>query len=300
MLHATVLSELLVDAAAHPRRQPHLSAASGLVLLGGRLYLVADDEHHLASLQPDGSGLQLHRLLDGDLPRDKAERKRRKPDLEALAALPSPGATTLLALGSGSTPLREQGFLLALGAAGEPERVRAVDLRALYRPLRAHFADLNIEGAFVCDGALHLLQRANTGSTLSACIRFELDAVQAWLRGRSPAPALQSVLRMELGTAGGVPLGFTDGAPWPGGGWVFSAVAEDTADSYSDGACAGSVIGWVGQDGRVLHVEPVAGAPKIEGIAPVSATRILAVTDADDPASASRLLSLDAPALPSH
>lgn len=300
MLHATFLTELLVDAAAHPRGQPHLSAASGLVLLGGRLYLVADDEHHLASLQPDGSGLQLHRLLPGDLPRDKAERKRRKPDLEALAALPSPGAVTLLALGSGSTPQREQGFLLELGAAGEPERVSAVDLSALYRPLRAHFADLNIEGAFVSDDALHLLQRANTGSTVNACIRFGLDAVQAWLHHRGPAPALQSILHMELGTAGGVPLGFTDGAPWPGGGWVFSAVAEDTADSYNDGACAGSVIGWVGQDGRVLQMEPVTGAPKIEGIAPISAARILAVTDADDPASASRLLSLEPPALPPH
>lgn len=298
MLHPTFLCELLVDAAAHPRGQAHLSAASGLVLLGGRLYLVADDEHHLASLQPDGSGLQLHRLLDGDLPDDKAQRKRRKPDLEALAVLPSSGLGTLLALGSGSKPQREQGLLLELGATGEPAHLRIVNLSALYALLHAEFADLNIEGAFVDGETLHLLQRGNKGSAINACIRFALDAVQAWLLRGGPAPAPLQVVRMDLGTVGGVPLGFTDGAPWPGGGWVFSAVAEDTADSYNDGACAGTVLGWVGPDGRLLRMEPVAGAPKIEGIAPVSATTILAVTDADDPARPSSLLSMDVPQLP--
>lgn len=298
MLHPTVLCELLVDAASHPRGQAHLSAASGLVLLRGRLYLVADDEHHLASLLADGGGLRLHRLLAGDLPHDKAQRKRRKPDLESLAVLPSAGAGTLLALGSGSKPQREQGFLLTLDAAGEPAQVRAIDLSALYRPLHAHFADLNIEGAFVAGDTFHLLQRGNKGNAVNACIRFALDAVQAWLLHGGPAPAPSHVLRMDLGTAGGVPLGFTDGAPWPGRGWVFSAVAEDTEDSYNDGACAGTVLGWVAPDGRLLHVEPVAGAPKIEGIAPLGAARILAVTDADDPAQASRLLCLEVAQLP--
>ena len=58
----------------------------------------------------------LRRLAAGDLPADFAERKRRKPDLEALVLLPGQG--TLLALGSGSRAQRERGFLVQLQADG--------------------------------------------------------------------------------------------------------------------------------------------------------------------------------------
>ena len=76
MLRPTHLCNLLVEPGAHPRGQAHLSAASGLVRVGGRLYLVADDEHHLGTVAADGAGwVRLHRLLAGDLPADKG-----KPD----------------------------------------------------------------------------------------------------------------------------------------------------------------------------------------------------------------------------
>ena len=38
---------LALDPTQHPRGQPHLSAASGLVRVRQRLYVVADDELHL-------------------------------------------------------------------------------------------------------------------------------------------------------------------------------------------------------------------------------------------------------------
>lgn len=299
LLVPTRLQDLALDPATHPRGQPHLSAASGLARVGGWLYAVADDEHHLARLPADGGDVRLHRLRAGDLPADKAERKRLKPDLEALVFLPAlPGHAhgALLALGSGSKPPREQALLLALDSDGLPHgEARAIDLAGLYQPLRAGYPDLNIEGAFVLGPRLCLLQRGNKGDARNACIGYPLDELQAWLLGQRGEPPAAHITAFALGEVGGVPLGFTDGAALPGGGWLFSAVAEDTSDSYNDGGCAGSAIGWVDADGRLRRMQPIAGSPKVEGIALAADGHLLMVTDADDPAIASQLLALRFP-----
>lgn len=293
-----VLRTLDVPVGEHPRGQAHLSAASGLVYLHGRLFTVADDEHHLGIFDPlDPRPLRLLRLRSGDLPQEKRARKKRKPDAEALVALPpAAGAAMprLLALGSGSKPNRAIGFLLALDARGEvAQGPREIDLGGLYDPLREQFTDLNIEGAFVQAGRFHLLQRGNKGDGRNACIAFALDAVQAWLAGQAQAPQALAIQPLELGVVDGVPLGCTDGAALPDGGWIFSAVAEDTDDSYADGACGGSAIGRVDAQGGVAGVWPLDGAPKVEGIALDGRGGLWMVTDADDPDQASRLLALD-------
>ncbi|HVE52723.1 MAG TPA: hypothetical protein VNB23_05015, partial [Ramlibacter sp.] len=154
-----------------------------------------------------------------------------------------------------------------------------------------NFGDLNIEGAFVAADGLHLLQRANAGARRNACIRYDLREFTAWLAGAA-APSPQAVADHDLGCAGDVPFGFTDGAALADGGWVFSAVAEATRDSYADGECAGSLVGRVSPQGELLELQPLAGAPKVEGIAVAGPRRMLLVTDADDPARPSQLLAL--------
>jgi hypothetical protein len=301
MLQPTHLRDLRVEPGSHPRGQQHLSAASGLVRVGEWLYLVADDEHHLGLMPADGAPagwVQLLRMLPGDLPAGKRERKRHKPDFEALAFLPPvPGHPegALWALGSGSRPNRERALLMPI-AGGQPPAgaAAAIDLAGLYEPLRAEFPDLNIEGAFVDGQRVRLLQRGNKGDARNACIEYSLTELWDWLAGeRRQAPPALAVRQFSLGDADGVPLGFTDGAARAGGGWVFSAAAEDTHDSYRDGACAASAIGWVSEDGTLERLERIAGAPKVEGIAFAADGRLLAVTDADDPARPSALLALD-------
>lgn len=297
----TLLRELRVDPAIHPRGQTHLSAASALVQAGPWLYLVADDEHHLGMLEASGDPslpVELKRLVGGDLPHDKGLRKKHKPDLEALVFLEKsgrPASRALLALGSGSRPNRERGFLLELDGDHRPVGdARAIDLSALYRPLRKVFPDLNIEGAFATGDQFRLLQRANKGDARNACISYPLADLQEWLaQQRSAPPQPLGIMPYTLGEVAGVPLGFTDAAGLAGGGWIFSAVAEDTGDSYLDGACAGSAIGWVDADGVLQRMETLAGAPKVEGIAVLADGRILMVTDADDPQAASSLLQLE-------
>ena len=298
MLTPIHLRKLLVDPATHPRGQPHLSATSGLVQAGAWLYLVSDDEHHIGSLQIGSAApVELHRILPGDLPHDEGERKKHKPDLEALAVLPSTARDphgALLALGSGSRPKRRRGWCVALDAGSRVATApRVVDLTALYTPLASTFPDLNIEGAFAAGNSFYLLQRGNKGSARNARMEYPLAEVQGWLAGLRDAPPQPLHIRqLDLGDAGGVPYGITDGAALPGGGWIFSAVAEDTGDSYNDGPCAGSAIGWVGSDGRLQRMEPLAGSPKVEGIALVDG-RLLMVTDADNPTVTSQLLAVE-------
>ena len=304
MLLPRLVRHLTLDPAPHPRGLPHLSAASGLVRVHDRFYVVADDELHLGVFSANDrfdQPVELIRVFEGVLPGAPKKRKSAKPDLEALALLPpSPihphGA--LLALGSGSRPTREGGVLLGLdaqgGIAGEPARL---DLSPLYAPLHARFADLNIEGAFVADSAFLLLQRGNRSNGRNACIRYDLNQILRWLMDQQEqTPAIASLQEVQLGEINGVPLGLTDGAALPGGAWVFSAVAENTHDSYHDGACMGSVIGIVGPDGSVLAQQALHGSPKVEGVAVQvdgASLRLRMVTDADDPAIAAQLLQVD-------
>lgn len=299
-MHVEVLRRLVLHDT--PGGAGHLSAASGLVQIGTQVCVVADDELSLGvfELTSDHPG-RLVRLFDGDLPATPAQRKAAKPDLEALIALPAFAGHAhgaLLALGSGSRANRRRAALLPLGADGAlSPPARSVDLTELFAPLQAHFgAALNIEGGFVAGATFCLLQRGNRGTPVNACIGFAWEDTARWLAGAGPAPAPRSVTAFDLGAIDGVPLGFTDGAALPGGGWVFCAAAEDTADSYADGTCAGSVVGVVSADGTIERIERLSLVCKVEGIAATAqADRLdlLLVTDADDRTRAALLLSAE-------
>ncbi len=289
--------KLALEAGAHPRGLSFLSAASGLVRVRDKLYVIADDERHLGVFGVDGEEpLKLVRLLDGDLPASARKRKKLKPDFESLLFLPasdeSPGGS-LLALGSGSRSNRFVGALAGLDPRGNVVGpARPIDLKPLYADIFERFDQLNIEGAFVTGDALMLLQRGK-GVGESAAIRYELAEVVAWLAGRRPgALRAWSVRSVDLGAASGVAFAFTDGAALSDGSWVFSAVAEDRDDSYDDGPCVAAGIGLCGPDDVVRSFEPLEPLRKVEGIeaSVVGATAFLRlVTDADDPDRAAEL-----------
>ncbi len=296
------LRRLTLDPQAHPRAQPHLSAASGLVCVNGRAYVISDDEHHLAVFRDVACAGELHRLLPGDLPHGKSARKRLKPDFETLfempaspdwPASPATGAATLIALGSGSRPNRNIGVVVALDVAGSVGRdIPAFDLRPLYEPLRKTLGSINIEGAMVLGDEFVLLNRSVGGRSDNAVARYRRVDLAKVIAGRRAAVKPASIRRFALGALDGVPLGFTDAAALPGGGWVFSAVAEDTTDSVADGRCVGSVLGVVAPHAGVVTLRRLATPDKVEGIALRVAGRhidICMVTDADDPTRASSL-----------
>lgn len=280
-----------------------VAAASGLAVTGGRLVVAADDLVHLASFTEDPArGGRLHRVLDDVLPTEHADRKRRKPDLEALTILPPAPAFphgALLALGSGSTAARERALVVPLDPGGAPGEVVLVrDLGPVYAALRDHRDEVNVEAAVVLGDELLLVSRANAGAPANLVARLVLAEVLAWAGGGAPATP-RRVAEWHLGDIDGVPLGVTDAAPHPAGGWVFTAAAEDTGDAYADGAVAGAVVGRVDAAGEMVATARIGPSVKVEGVVArmvPGGTELLMVTDADDPGAPAALLAAVLPA----
>lgn len=298
MIRLTRLRELDLDAPLTTGRGAYISAASGLVRVGGWLYVVADDEHHLGVFEVESAAPgSVMELLPGELPVAKKDRKRAKPDFESLLRLPPfegcpDGA--LLALGSGSRPNRRRGALLALDPLGRLSGVpRVVTLDALYQRMQRDFPELNIEGAVVVERELWLLQRGGKSGSANACLRFPLDAFLALLGdGTEMAIDPRSTQLLDLGAIDGLPLCFSDATLMPDGALLFSAITEDTENSYEDGRCGGAAIGILAADASIRILGRVDPGLKIEGIeARFHADRIelLLVTDDDDPDKPSAL-----------
>ena len=290
MIALTKLRDLdLLDLAG---RRTHVSAASGLVRIGGCVYVVIDDELHLGAF-PAGSNApgRLIPLFESELPFTNPERKAQKPDLESLCGLPPFGdfpRGALLALGSGSTAKRRRGVLLALDGEGAVDgSPQVVDLTGMYRPLDTAFPALNIEGAVVIGNELRLFQRGNKRNSENAVVRFSLSGFLAALDRDSATPieplAIHSI---DLGGMNGIPFCFTDAAALADGHVVFTAIAEDTDDTYNDGPCMGAAIGVLNPENEVRRFLRLDGPYKIEGIDARlngDTIEVQLVTDADDP-----------------
>jgi hypothetical protein len=306
----TLTAQSLIDRMrGNAAAQQNVSAASGLVLMGSNLVVIADDENALAlfNLHDDLPGLWFP-LEAATLPTPAKERKAAKPDWECITRLPSmPGHPhgALLVMGSGSGPRRQRAALLRLQAPQDNGSqallgpATLIDTAALCRALRKTFSDVNIEGVFLRPGdattapTFCLLQRANQGSQVNACIDLPWPATQAWLCGQGPVPAIKAIHPFDLGTIEGVPLGFTDGVALADGRWLFSAAAEATSNAYDDGDCVGSVLGLVDTNHRVVWTQRIHPVCKVEGLSATvtpEGLSLLLATDADDRAQASTLL----------
>lgn len=261
-------------------------AASGCVRVGDRLYVVADDDVSLHGYSLTGTPLSALPLLPDVMPADATDRKRVKPDFEALASLPD---GSLLVLGSGSTQRRERAVHVTLD---RPDvRPRVVDCGPLFAALRSEFPELNLEGLVVHGQEVLLGQRGNGVRRDNAMIHLDLPG---FLRdvtvGTLTAGPLRQVQRLELGDLDDVPLSLTDLALAEDGQVVFAAAAERTDDPVLDGECLGSVLGAM-DNGRVVAVERLATLCKIEGIAALGGDRWAFVADGDDPTALAPLLS---------
>lgn len=169
-----------------------------------------------------------------------------------------------------------------------------MDASPLFQRLGAITGGLNLEGGWLHGGMLRLLQR---GHRDAGNVIFDMDfnALAATLVGELVLADVipQRVQDMELGAVDGVRLTFTDGCGLPDGSLLFSAVAEDTDDSYADGAFSGATLGLVDREGRLAWQRMLTPGGKVEGIHGEwgnAGLRILCVTDADDPLTPAQLL----------
>jgi hypothetical protein len=129
-----------------------------------------------------------------------------------------------------------------------------------------------------------LFQRGNKQHAENAIIRFQLSALlDAFNSEQTGAIKPLAVTAFDLGHIDGIPFCFTDAAALPDGTMVFTAVAEDTDDTYNDGACIGAAVGIADSELRCLH--RLERPYKVEGVdarVDGDAVRLLLVTDADD------------------
>lgn len=271
-----------------------LSAASGVVRVGQHLLVVADDELFLDAYTEAGRRAERIALLGkSPLPEEHRERKRLKPDLEALVNLPG---RRVLALGSGSAKGRCAGYLFEAAAEGGlPKFCATCDLSPLYEQLSRSFPALNVEGAAVAGRSLRLLQRGNGAQGQNAVVDLSLDGVLEALAGGHALTAdlVQEIRPVHLPSLGQARLGFTDASPIAEGDRriVFVAAAEDTDDPYLDGECTGSAIGVLDEQGRVEWLETLEGKNKVEGVTvEAGARRALLVADPDDRSQRAPLL----------
>lgn len=267
-----------------------LCAGSGLARVSGGFWAIADDLNHLIRI-PDGKGHgRGYRLFPGELPSSSHARKRVKKDLESLIDL---GKGRLVAFPSGSKNRRARGSLIRLDAQGRFLGAREIDFRPLVDMLGEVIPDLNIEGGYVSRRRVVLLQRGNGKAGFNAVVKLRLKGFLKGLQGRWRASSLHiKTKRVPLGSWGSIALSFTDGFFHEGTAY-FAAAAEGGKDTFRDGKVAGSVIGAMRKGEKPVMLARIKGE-KIEGLALKSVKdgllEVCAVTDADDPRRASRLL----------
>lgn len=253
----------------------HVRAGSALRHWGQRLVVVQDDVNALALLDEARGVVTALALPSGADGRrtfgDSIGNKVLKMDLEACLVLPD---GRLVALGSGSTPRREQ-LIVVDGDYG----VRVVPGHDLYAALRARAdfsgSELNLEGAVASGRSVLLFQRGNGAPAaglepVNATGELELDAFVAWLDG-GPTPRLLGVRQVDLGEVAGVRFGFTDATALPDGRVAFLASAENSPDTFRDGEVVGCRFGVIDGDGtlRVADIVDAQGSPtrlKLEGL----------------------------------
>ena len=297
-------------------RPAHVRAGSALGAWRGHLAVVQDDASFLAIIDTE-RGVVDGVAFPGEPPRqfdDARRNKKDKLDLEAVFVTGDGGL--LVALGSGSSPLRER-VLVVKGPATASPRLTIVHVPELYAKLRADRAfsgsELNVEGAALLGDDVVLFQRGNGapllegGSSITpvdATARVGLAALLAHLRGAGPPPPLRDVTPWDLGALEGsgraARLTFTDGAVHPGGVLAFLACAEDSPDATRDGPVSAVAIGCLDEATSTCTLGPILderGSPlldKAEGLAldPDDPKRAFIVTDRDDPQAPSELLEL--------
>jgi hypothetical protein len=284
---------------------PGIHSASGVEVLGDRIYIVGDDSAHLYVLDLDWQPVSTIRLFDSPVPDDEPIPKAQKPDLEALTLLPLGDQTVLLAIGSGSLENRQDAFVIHPGTGV----VQRHSLAPLYDHLRTlpgvvGTRLLNLEGAVVTGPEIVFLQRGNVSGT-NVAIGFDTVQFVAWLTGNGPLP--EPVVRSYvLPTVEGYGAGFSGAAPLPSqpGAFLFTASVEATNDEILDGEMLGSFAGIAHLDRPgdlsgwcvpILH-HGQAYPGKVESICLLTETptslRALAVTDADGGTSELLLLEM--------
>lgn len=273
----------------------YLPSGSAMAVVQEKIFIAGDDSPFLFRLNSRFELLTKHLLLENFAGPDRIP-KASKPDFESMAEEASPGGTVLYIFGSGSkTPERDQMLYVPLL---EPDRQQAYLLTSLYNRLAALQGggreNLNLEGAFIYEEKLYLLNRA--GNQL---VSVFLKEFKEHLQGTRSADDLALTgTSYQLPGSSKVQAGFSGACTLPGTSKIiFTATMEDTDNWFDDGEILGSYMGLLDlqqqSEGELLEAELLKTnentplAEKIESVAfhgfyDNGDLKLLAVSDNDD------------------
>ena len=252
-MQATIVSKKLF---------PDIPSASGMELIGNKLYVIGDDSPYLyilnlASLQVEDK-IELFKtnlFITGRIP------KAFKPDLEALTKIEVNNQTYLAAFGSGSAPTRTPCYLISLpNINGNAVTVQEYSLKELYVAMQKE-RDLtkddllNLEAVATHEDQLFLFQRSvQQGANI--LYRYNLPAFFQHLHQPStPLPAYEKI-PFVLPQLAGLDARFS-GATTLEDKLFVTASVENTSNAILDGEVLGSFVGWVPLADVTAREQPV-------------------------------------------
>lgn len=287
-------------------RHEGVRAASALVRLGERL-IIGQDDSNFAAIISEGkiTALRLFDNVAGDTYAPERNNKAEKPDIELGATFHVGGQEAAVLFGSGSTSRRMRAAWIT--EAGGALSAQNRDISSLYQAAMRRLGIgpdvLNLEGCAPSGDKIVFFQRGNGAGSVNATFAVKQQTLEAaLLEGRTiQASDIREVRRYDLSRFAPAGLGFSDATPLPDGRILFLAAAEDSPNTFDDGAILGSVLGVLDTDGNLLGVTRVPDGPdgpyKLEGVTVLGVeggvARVMAVEDADDPSKASVRLVLD-------
>jgi hypothetical protein len=261
-----------------------VSAASGVELVGHRLYVVGDDSACLYVLDSTGFNV-LQRIPIAHVAAGTSGEhipKAVKPDFECLTRLPSADATIrLAAIGSGSKPSgsRDTFSVVTLSADATLCSSEQMSASRLFEVLRGDSevlgsAKLNLEGATLLgETTLVLMQRGNVSGVNSILTTDAVQTEEALRDEAKPLPKYNTTY-LELPQLDGWDAGASGvttcilpalAGCMPGGEQLlFSASYEATRSEIDDGDTLGSLIG-------LLPSSDLMSAPSKSKLVPISA-----------------------------
>ncbi len=292
VIQLEVVRELTLKKPLEKGRQPHVSAASGLVKVGERFFVVSDDELSLFTFTDSDTHLTPVPLISGQLSAANSERKNEKPDFESLALL-------------STKEWEPYGALVAWPSASTPKRVKAVVIpflknQTLGKPitsnilplayeLQSYAKELNIEGLLFRDKKVFLFQRGNSEKGKNGFAEISLSN---WVKGIKTGDWSGKIVfeSVKMGKLSGVNITFSD-VIWTDYGLLALGSAEDTTSSFADGQVYGTVLARiVGDKTEIIgRFEPLAKLEGLHATQTQDGLDIYLVEDADDSEKPSRL-----------
>jgi len=273
-----------------------LSATSGLVHVGNKYFMIADDDLNIGSMNEDGSKAILKKILPGELPRDEKERKKKKPDFESLVRISDDrlAGEGLIAFPSGSKPNRFLAIFIPMTNKGklDIEGLIRFDVSPFLNSILKQNEHLNIEGVIIENQKLILFHRGNTDGDENRIFEFKKSDLVDLILGKNKEtlfPIAKSEV-VDLGNFEGVKLTLTD-ATFFEGRQFFLAAAENTSNAIDDGEIKGTVLGEFLGPGHIRIIS-LFKKQKFEGLSlqrSKKTIKLSLVTDNDDPTHPSNL-----------